>query len=147
MTALLADPETYETFDLDMTTAEGRPYTARIVGRLIAGDPGPYGQALFVSRAGVFVFVDVNEYYDLGDKVEDAVDCLREWLAGDDDEYFEACDRLGVKPVIELGVREDDITSDVERDSEAAKPAMTEDEASDHSLPLDMEEREDHDAR
>ena len=144
MSRLLAEPETYETFDFDMTTAEGRPYTGRIVGRLIAGSPGPHGQALFLTRAGTFVFVDSNAYEELGDGVDGALSFLSAWLDDDEDEYLEACNRLGVKPVIELGVRDVGPTPDVKPDAVATNPALTEDGSGDHS-PAPVGESEDRD--
>jgi len=92
VSATLADPQEFE---LDLEDDEGRPYTGRLIGTVIAE-----GQ-------DVVVYVTEDERVLIHDEsrstvhqIEDAESELRELL--DEEAYLEAMNALGLRPVVNI---------------------------------------------
>jgi hypothetical protein len=87
-----------ETYELDLIDREGRGYTGRIKGKLIAGAPGV--SVYLTDDERVIVHdEDRSEYHELEDH---PAEYLRNWFPRDPGAYAEACEALGVKAVIDL---------------------------------------------
>jgi hypothetical protein len=101
MTATLQDTETYEV-TLRHNDGAGLQYTGRITGKLIAGnDPEIVAIYLTTDRRVLVVHADQGIYFRLDGDDKDLLDGLL--ISGiDQDEFLEACQALGLKPVIDL---------------------------------------------
>jgi hypothetical protein len=95
---LLDDPQTYE---LELMTPEARMYTGRFTGRLIY-DNEKGNKALYLTEDGRMLFVQDYEYEEYAGGPREAADFLKAWLEDDLDQYVDACERLGIKPVIDI---------------------------------------------
>lgn len=93
MAETLSDVETHEVF---LEDKDGRTYTGRITGRLIADDPGDIEVYLTVDERVLVYDGGRSEYWVLNNPVEQ----LRGWLT--DAAYFEAITALGETPVVDL---------------------------------------------
>lgn len=95
---LLDDPQIHE---LELMTPEGRMYTGRFRGRLIhESEKG--NEALYLTDDGRMLFVRDYEYEEYGGGPGEAADFLKAWLEDHPDQYVDACERLGLKPVIDI---------------------------------------------
>lgn len=99
MNAAIGDEEVYEFTLLDDDELE---YTARVTGKLIAGDdPENVGVYLTSDKRVLAVYPDQRSYSELGHAGDDLLEDLRSsGLQGW--EVAEACRALGIKPVIDL---------------------------------------------
>jgi post-segregation antitoxin (ccd killing protein) len=93
---LLGETQTYE---VELRDAAGREYTGRITGRLLYES---LGQRFYLTETGRLLFVVDDRYEEVEGGLDGAASFIAGWAQDYPDQILDACEALGVKPVIDL---------------------------------------------
>jgi hypothetical protein len=99
MASTLGEPSTFE---LDMLTEDGAPYTGRIIGtQLIESDvTGPFDVYLTEDHRVILYHPEDKMVHIHESAGEELANILKDALTGP--EFIQACQALGIRPVVDL---------------------------------------------